>query len=331
MNAEDYTPEQMAGQRLMVGFDGTTFNAELKFLIEDLKVGGIILFARNIESPAQVAELCRSVQVCANGCGQPPLFIAVDQEGGLVARLKRPFTEFPGNAAMTGVEDADHFAAVTAAELKSVGINMNMAPVLDVAPLGFGSVMEGRAFGHDPAWVARLGCHVIKGLQAGGIMAVAKHFPGIGRTLLDSHLALPMVDLDPTDIETVDLPPFVAAVEASVSGVMLSHILYRKIDPKWPASLSVRIARDLLRSRMGFGGLVLTDDLDMGAVNRHFGISEIIQRIVLADIDIALICHKSPKIVQAYENLVKVMDADLQADLAPTSSLRRILMKKKDL
>jgi len=331
MNLDGYTLDQMAGQRLMVGFDGTGFNEDLKFLIEDLKVGGIILFARNIESPAQVAELCRSVQTCADRCGQPRLFIAIDQEGGLVARLKRPFTEFPGNPAMTGTDDADHFAAVTAAELKRVGINMNMAPVLDVAPRGFGSVMEGRAFGHDPTWVARMGCRVILGLQAGGVMAVAKHFPGIGRTVLDSHLALPVVDLDPADLEAVDLPPFSAAVEASVSGVMLSHILYRKIDPEWPASLSVRIAKDLLRSRMGFKGLVLTDDLDMGAVSRHFGISEIIQRIVLADIDIALICHKGPNIVQAFEDLVKVVGAGIQSDRAPGFSFRRILMKKKDL
>ena len=331
MNVNGYSPEQMAGQRLMVGFDGTGFNGDLKFLIEDLKVGGIILFSRNIETPAQVADLCRSMQACAAGCGQPGLFIAVDQEGGQVARLKKPFTEFPGNPFMAGIDDADHFAAVTAAELRQVGINMNMAPVLDVAPEGFGSIMEGRAFGHDPGWVSRMGCRVISGLQAGGVMAVAKHFPGIGRTVLDSHLDLPVVDLCMADLEAVDLPPFAAAFDAAVAGVMLSHILYRSIDATWPASLSVPIAKDLLRGRMGFDGLVLTDDLDMGAVSRHFGISDIIRRIVLADIDIVLICHKGPNIERAYETLLEETRVNGRATPASLASFDRIMRKKQGL
>ena len=323
---DGYSPEQMAGQRLMAGFDGTDFNGDLKFLIEELKVGGVILFSRNIETPGQLEALCRSAQACAAACGQPKLFIAVDQEGGRVARLKKPFTEFPGNPAMADAADADHFAAVTAAELRQVGINMNRAPVLDVAPRGFGSIMEGRAFGHDPGWVSRMGCRVIRGLQAGGVMAVAKHFPGIGRTVVDSHLDLPVVDLDMADLEAVDLPPFAAAVDAGVSGVMLSHILYRSVDPEWPASLSAVIARDLLRGRMGFDGLVLTDDLDMGAVHRHFGITEMIRRIVLADVDIALICHKGPGIGPAWEALLEETRADGRKAAA---AVGRILRKKQ--
>ncbi|WP_373501239.1 glycoside hydrolase family 3 protein [Desulfococcus sp.] len=328
MTVNGYSPEQMAGQRLMAGFDGTDFDGDLAFLIEDLKVGGIILFSRNIGTPQQVADLCRSAQECAAGCGQPGLFIAVDQEGGPVARLKRPFTEFPGNPAMTGEADADRFAAVTASELTQVGINMNMAPVLDVAPEGFGSIMETRAFGHDPEWVSRMGCRVIRGLQAGGVMAVAKHFPGIGRTTLDSHLDLPVVDLGMADLEALELPPFAAAFNEGVSGVMLSHILYRGIDPVWPASLSVRIARDLLRGRMGFEGLVLTDDLDMGAVGNHYGIDDMIRRIVAAEIDIVLICHKGPNIARAYDRLLAETQADGRASIA---SFHRIMQKKQAL
>lgn len=328
MTLEGYSPERMAGQRLMVGFDGTDFDRELAYLIEELKVGGIILFSRNIRTPEQVAELCRSAQECAAACGQPGLFIAVDQEGGVVARLRKPFTEFPGNPAMAGEADADRFAAVTAAELRQVGINMNMAPVLDVAPEGFGSIMENRAFGSDPAWVSRLGCRVIRGLQEGGVLAVAKHFPGIGRTTLDSHLDLPAVDLGMADLEEMELPPFAAAVEEGVAGVMLSHILYRGIDPVWPASLSVRIARDLLRDRMGFAGLVLTDDLDMGAVNNHFGIDEMVGRIVAAEIDIVLICHKGPNIGRAYDRLLEEAMVGVPAFRA---SVGRILRAKASL
>ncbi len=331
MTPGGYSPEQAAGQRLMVGFDGTGFDGDLRWLIEDLKVGGLILFSRNIASPAQITELCRAAQRCAADCGQPALFIAVDQEGGPVARLKNPFTEFPGNPAMAGAADADRFAAVTAAELTAVGINMNMAPVLDVAPSGFGSIMESRAFGHDPRWVSNMGCRVIRGLESGGVMAVAKHFPGIGRTVLDSHLDLPVVDLDMADLAAVDLPPFASAFDHAVTGVMLSHILYRNIDPKWPASLSVLIAKDLLRGRMGFSGLVFTDDLDMGAVGRHFGIDDMIRRIVLAEIDIALICHKGPNIERAYDLLLNETQAGSRAAAASAASFRRIMKKKQAL
>ncbi len=331
MNAGSLTPSQMAGQRLMVGFDGTAFNSDLQWLVTDLQVGGLILFSRNIEAPAQVAELCRSAQECAADCGQPPLFIGIDQEGGQVARLKKPFTEFPGNPAMAGEADADHFAAVTAAELRQVGINMNMAPVLDVAPRGFGSIMESRAFGGDPERVSRLGCRVIAGLQAGGVLSVAKHFPGIGRTILDSHVDLPVVDLEMADLDAMELPPFRAALDAGVAGVMLSHILYRSIDPDWPASLSIAIARDLLRGRMGYEGLVLTDDLDMGAVNDRFGIDAMVRQILRAEIDIMLICHKGPNIGRAHEILVAEIEGGGQVTAASAAACRRILKRKAAL
>src|SRR6056297_225698 len=185
------SPEQLAGQRLMVGFDGTELTDGLKFQIDTLKVGGVILFARNIRSPQQIRQLCGAIQDYAGACGQPPLFIAVDQEGGVVARLKAPFTEFPGNPAMRGPEDAIQFAETTAKELTEAGFNMNMAPVMDVAPEGFDSVNAKRIFGHDPAYVAQMGSTVIRHLQKNGLMAVAKHFPGIGRTIGDSHHELP--------------------------------------------------------------------------------------------------------------------------------------------
>src|SRR5210317_1071795 len=145
--------EQLAGQRLMVGFEGTSLNEDLKFLIDHLKIGGVILFAINLESPEQIKDLCRSIQDYARTCRQPPLFIAVDQEGGQVARLKEPFTIFPGNPHMKSEEEAVHFAEITAAELNQVGINMNMAPVMDVSSEGPGSIMAERTFGDNPTWV----------------------------------------------------------------------------------------------------------------------------------------------------------------------------------
>ena len=325
MKIREFSHEQLAGQRLMIGFDGTRFNENLKYCIETLKVGGVILFARNIEGPVQLQNLCRDIQACAADCGQPPLIIAVDQEGGVVARLKAPFTEFPGNPAMTGADDAREFARITASELNSVGINMNMAPVMDIAFEGIESIMASRAFGSDPDRVSRLGTVVISELQKGRIMAVAKHFPGIGRTVLDSHLDLPVLPAAPKLLETFDLIPFQAAIDCPVSGIMLSHILYPKIDPTWPASLSPRIARDMLRVKMGYDGVVLTDDMDMGAIKGRFEIPTIVRQVVAADIDLMLICHPGPDIRFAHEEFVRALRG-LEDDFARgVESVRRLM------
>ena len=321
--------EQLAGQRLMVGFEGTGLNPDLKFLIQRLNVGGVILFAGNLKAPDQIKELCRSIQDYARICRQPPLFIAVDQEGGQVARLKEPFTIFPGNPHMKSEKDAVHFAEVTAAELNRVGINMNMAPVMDVSPEGAGSIMSERTFGDNPAWVSRLGVQVIAHLQLNNIMAVAKHFPGIGRTTLDSHLDMPVLRDDLATMEQFDLIPFEAGLQSGVSGVMLSHIFYTRLDPQWPASLSPQIAKTLLRERMGFDGLVLTDDLDMGAIGKHYDIHTAIHQILAADIDLTLICHKGPNIEIAFEEILKEVTDAPEMKIRGIESADRIMRAKR--
>jgi beta-N-acetylhexosaminidase len=230
---------------------------------------------------------------------------------------------------MTGEEDAIHFAEVTAAELSLAGINMNLAPVMDVAPQNINSVMDARAFGHDPAWVTRLGVKIINHLQQNHIMAVAKHFPGIGRTVLDSHLDLPNLDVELADLQSFDLIPFEASIANNVSGILLSHILYQNIDPQWPASLSTRIARDLLRDQMGFAGLTLTDDLDMGAISRHYDIKTIVRQALEADIDIVMICHKGPNIEIAFEEIVKHLTDSPELNKKAIASARRIMKLKK--
>lgn len=329
MDGDKFSIEQLAGQRLMVGFDGTELDNSLKFFIDTLKVGGIILFSRNLLNPDQIKKLCRMVQEYARACRQPPLFIAIDQEGGQVARLQSPFTRFPGNPSMQGIEDAVHFANVTAAELSVSGINMNMAPVLDVIPPGLTSVMKARAFGGDPERVSDLGTAVIRHLQERKIMAVAKHFPGIGRTTLDSHLERPVLDVDIGEIRA-DLMPFEAAIKSNVVGIMLSHILYERIDKDWPASLSIRIAKNLLREKLGFDGLIITDDLDMGAIIRHYPIELITERILLADIDIALICHPGPKIEAAFEKTVAVISASHDEKIKAIAAVERIMRLKQE-
>jgi len=329
MDMKKFSNAQLAGQRLMVGFEGQKLNKELKFLIETLKVGGLILFSHNLSSPKQIKTLCSSVQKYARSCGQPPLFIAVDQEGGEVARLKEPFTQFPGNPSMKDVKDAETFALITAKELSDVGINMNMAPVMDVVPEGYESIMSGRVFGNDPAYVSTMGARVIEHFQKNGIMAVAKHFPGIGRTILDSHQELPILASERSELESFDYLPFLAAIKHGVSGIMLSHILYSKIDLDWPASISVPIAKYLLREHMGYTGLVMTDDLDMGAITKNFNFDSVIHQILLADVDIALICHKGPNIQAAFQKILeRIESSDGMRDKA-RASVRRIIETKE--
>ncbi len=327
----EFTQEQLAGQRLMIGFDGIALNSDLEFYIDTLKVGGIILFSRNIKDVQQLKNLCRSAQTYAEDCGQPPLFIAIDQEGGQVARLKKPFTIFPGNPFITNRAEARRFAEITATELRQVGINMNMAPVLDVAPEKIVSIMAGRAFGHDPGQVSLLGTEVIRGLQENGILSVGKHFPGIGRTVMDSHIDLPSLDVTPEDLAAMDLPPFQAAIADNVAGIMLSHIHYPRLDPKWPASLSPAIARDLLRQELGFDGLVLTDDLDMGAIQKHYPIHDAVEQILKAEIDIVLICHKGPDIQTAFDEILRQANHSGIMAKKGEKAVERIIGTKKRL
>lgn len=328
MEAQRCSTRELAGQRLMVGFDGTQFGPDLAYLIAELCVGGVILFARNIDTPAQLGALCQDIQAHARRCGQPPLFVAIDQEGGTVTRLKPPFTQFAGPAGMHDEDEARRFAAVTAAELASVGINMNMAPVLDVAPAAGPSIMAERVFAGTPRRVARMGGLVIEGLQQRGVMAVAKHFPGIGRTLLDSHQHLPILDASAASLEAFDLIPFRAALRLSVAGVMLSHILYPQLDPDWPASLSPRIARDLLRRQLGYEGLVLTDDLDMRAVAGRWSSQSCVRQILAAEVDIALICHRGPAMERAAAELEQAVSESAQQRAAAVAAVERILAAK---
>jgi beta-N-acetylhexosaminidase len=319
--------EQMAGQRLMLGFDGTSLNPELKFLIQELKAGGIILFKPNIASPDQLAQLCLDAQACAADAGLPPLFIAVDQEGGVVARLKHPFTEFAGNPHIQTRAEAEHFAAVTARELSSAGINMNMAPVMDVAPSGVDSIMRERVFKGDADSVSKMGTCVIKTLQDNKIMAVAKHFPGIGRTIKDSHFFLPRLEIDLDTLRATDMKPFEAARDTDVSGIMLSHIFYPQLDDAWQASLSPYIAGKLLRDQLGYEGLVLTDDLDMKAIEHDM--KTCIRQVMAARIDLALICHAGPNIRIAWEEMCRLLDGDSQLFTLGKESMDRILGTKQ--
>ncbi|MDY7035237.1 MAG: beta-N-acetylhexosaminidase [Thermodesulfobacteriota bacterium] len=282
------------GQLFMTGIPDTQLGEETLSLIRDYHPGGIILFSRNIKDPIQLTGLCRDLQDEAMHHQGIPLFLAVDQEGGRVSRLREPFTVFPGNAAIGindhPVERAREFGLVTATEMKMIGLNMDLAPVVDVQKTKVEKHLAGRTFGEDPEKVSLLGRNVIRALQETGVMAVAKHFPGLGHTSLDPHYHLPKIDLSLEEIERVNLPPFKAAIEEGVSGIMTSHAIYPALDSWRSATLSSSILTNLLRKKMKFDGLIITDDLEMGAVAGHWGVAKGAVAAFEAGADILLIC-----------------------------------------
>ncbi len=287
------------GSLLMVGFEGTVPSPEITYLVSQKGVSGVILFTRNIVDPAQTRALCHALQALSP---QRPLFIAIDQEGGRVARLPPPFPQFP--AARTFGErggGAGDSATVMARELLAVGINMNMAPVLDVDTNPNNPVIGDRSFGTDPKDVARLGCEVISAFLREGLIPCGKHFPGHGDTDGDSHLALPVVLHDLSRLRSVECVPFTAAIGASVPCLMTAHVLYPTLDDQWPASLSEKIITGLLRHTLQFEGIVISDDLEMKGVS--LPPAEAAVRAVMAGSDLLLICRSFEHQTAALEAL----------------------------
>jgi beta-N-acetylhexosaminidase len=279
------------GPLLMVGIPGPGLDAVARELVRDLKVGGVILFARNIEAPEQVWELCRDLQREAVAASGLPLLISVDQEGGPVQRLKAPFTIIPPARKLGLMGSAlrvEALARQTARELSLVGINVNLAPVLDVAR-GPDCPQWERSFGADPELVAALSAAAIRGYRDGGVLPVAKHFPGLGDTRVDSHLDLPRSQSkDPSRKQ--DLVPFRRAVAEKVPLIMTAHL----VVPEWDSragTLSPVILQEKLRRDLGFKGVIITDDLEMGAIANRQQVPQGAQEALAAGADLLLICN----------------------------------------
>ena len=253
------------GQLLIGSLPGVTITPEIRSLAREFSLGGVTLFSRNIEAPEQVAELSVDVQTLAS---ELPLWLAVDQEGGRVARLRKPFTEWPPMAVLgrSGSEElAFRFAAALAAELRAVGVTLDYAPVLDIHTNPKNPIIGDRALAEDAATVARLGAAIVRGLQENGVAGCGKHFPGHGDTSVDSHLDLPLVEHPPDRIRRVECVPFREAVRAGVAFMMTAHVLVPSLDEERPATLSPRVVQAILRDELQFEGVILSDDLEMKA------------------------------------------------------------------
>ncbi len=291
------------GRFFMIGLPGTELDPSTRDLIGDYGINQFILFARNVGSREQLRELTAGLRSACRKRNLDPPLISIDQEGGTVTRLPPPFTQFSDARKLAGSADPEkslaEYARVCGRELLDIGVNMNLAPVLDVCAGGESYFMERRSLGEDPEKAGRLGSLIITTFQEQGIAACAKHFPGLGAAKTDPHHHLPTVNRPLDGILAVDLVPFRAAIRAGVAAIMTSHTIYSHLDPAFPATLSSRILTDLLRGDLQYNGLVITDDLEMGAIENEGLVEKAACDAFVAGADILLICEDHQKVARS--------------------------------
>ena len=320
--------KERAGQRILIGFQGTSVNDDLKRVVREIQPAGFVLFRRNVEEPEQVLELNRELtSLCP--AAFPPL-LAVDQEGGRVQRVKAPATVWPPmravGAARTLTAKVSH---ALARELRSMGFNLNFAPVADVDSNADNPVIGDRSFGRSAEEVGLQVASFIQGMQSEGVIACAKHFPGHGDTNTDSHLTLPVVEKELPDLEGVELPPFRAAVQAGVGSIMTAHVVFPALDEDRPATLSDKVLRPLLRQGLGFEGIVFSDDMEMKAVHGRYGLTQQLDWGVRAGVDIFLCCKETELQVEAFETLVRLQEEDPVFERLLEDSDKRLLQLRE--
>ena len=301
-----------AGRLICCGFDGTSVTAELKEILREVNPMGLILFARNIESPEQVAELNRELKLLRTQ-KDDPLLLSVDQEGGRVARIKRPATEWPPMRQLGMLGDAKLVERVGRAlgrELRAMNFDVDFAPVLDVDTNPKNPIIGDRSFAREPEVVAELGAALVKGLQGAGVGACGKHFPGHGDTDLDSHLALPKVEHELPRLREIEWPPFRAAIEAGVGAIMTAHVVTESLDARVPATLSPTVL-GYLRDELSFSGVIVSDDVEMKAVADRYTARELAELGLRAHVDLFLACHRPDVISDMYRAIVQLVEDEL--------------------
>ena len=321
------------GQLLIIGIrDKVLTQDEAEFIITN-NIGGVILFSRNVESPQQVHELVKNLQSLRHKTRDKlPLFIGIDMEGGRVARLKAPFTTWPAIGKLGKLDStslAFKFSMAMAAELRAVGINMDFAPCVDVLTNPDNVLIGDRSLSSDPEQVAKLASALVRGYIKGGVIPCAKHFPGHGNTIVDSHEELPVENVDLARLRDVEMVPFKKVFRARLDMVMTAHIKFPKIDAEWPVTLSEKFLQEILRGELRYRNLVITDDLDMKALAKHFPADQIPVRALQAGCDILLYCNNFDQPPMALEAISKaVKDHKLTAKQIDESYNRVVALKK---
>jgi len=314
---------------LMVGFEGKSVPPVLAAWLRDGTVGGVILFSRNVEGPRQVRDLCREIRAAA-GTGRLPPLIAIDQEGGRVRRLKDPrFTQFPPARSCSlfcchAERAAESAGAFMAAELSAVGVDINFAPVLDVDEDPENPSVGDRSFSGDPDTAARLGIAFLRGSLSRNVLPVGKHFPGHGHADADSHEVLPVVRASRATLLRRDVVPFRRAIRAGIPALMSAHVLFPSLDPRYPATLSGKILRDLLREKLRFRGVLFSDALEMKAIANDHGMGRAAVLALRAGCDVAMVCRGEEDQAEAAEALAREWGTDGQFRNAVAVSNRRV-------
>jgi len=324
-----FDPKRL-GQFFIFGFEGKLPTEDFLYLIEKQNLGGIILFARNIESPKQISETIKELE----SKSKHPLFIMIDQEGGRTVRITKDFPAFPSNKFYGDRKDKEGvFEAykTTARELSRLGINVNLAPVVDVVTNPKNSVIGERSFGEDPVWVTEMSKVAIEAIKSENILACAKHFPGIGDIEIDPHSDLPINSNSKKRFEKIDFLPFQASISSNIDMIMSTHVLCPNLDAKNPASLSKIICVDILRKELGFKGILITDDMQMGAIRKNQKLAQVCQKAFLAGNDLILIGDKLEDQVQVLEHFEKLVSDKKISEETLNFSLDKILSAKKKL
>jgi beta-N-acetylhexosaminidase len=321
---------QKIGQLFMIGIDGDqTPSKPVQDLIRKYNIGGVILFSRNIKNPKQCAQLTRALNACSK---EVPLLIGVDQEGGRVSRLPKPFTQFPTARVVGQCNDIPMtytLAEAMARELGAVGINMNFAPVLDIDTNPNNPIIGDRSFGPGPLLVEEHGLAMMGGLQDNHIIACGKHFPGHGDTSADSHKTLPVVDYPLSQMTDRELKPFIHTANNGLTCIMTAHVVYPKIDPIRPATLSKKVISSLLRGAVRFSGVVVSDDLEMKGITEKWSVAEAAPMAIEAGCDLLLVCESIDQQVAALESVIHRVEQGRISEARVEESVNRLQELKK--
>jgi len=328
---DSLTLEEKIGQMVMVGIEGNVLGDDARQMIQQHHVGGIILFKRNIDNPVQTLSLINELKKI-NSANKIPLFLSVDEEGGRVSRMPEQLKKLPSSRRIGEINDnklSFEIGRLLGQELKAFGFNMDFAPVLDINSDPNNPVIGDRSFGTTPDLVSRLGIQTMKGIQSQNVISVVKHFPGHGDTSVDSHIGLPSVYHDYERLKNFELIPFANAVKNKADAVMIAHILLPNIDPEHPASLSRAVITDVLRKDLNFQGIVITDDLTMGAITNNYDLGEAAVKAVTAGGDIVLVCHSLEMEMQVINALTNAVEAGQISTERIDESVYRILKLKQ--
>ena len=325
---ESMSLEEKIGQLFIVGFEGEEINDEIVDLVKNQKVGGLIYFSRNIVDSNQIINLNNEIKAIEKDI---PLFISVDEEGGVVSRVPEEFVKLPSSGYIGQFNDENlsyNVGKIIAKELNSLGFNMDFAPVLDIDSNPNNTVIGERAFGNNSEIVSRLGIKTMEGIKDGKIIPVVKHFPGHGDTDVDSHYGLPIVKKTLEELENLEFIPFKNAIDNGADVVMISSIILESIDNEYPATMSKKVTTDILRDSLGFDGVIATDDMTMGAIVDNYNLADAVIMSINAGSDLVLVCHGYDDIINSIVAVKDAVNSKIISEEKIDESVYRILKLK---